>query len=103
MPALIGRFALGLSALLVSTSLLACKKKVDADQCTQLIDRYATLVVRERFPDASAEQVQAEQTRERDEARGDENFRSCVSEVTEMEFKCAMSAQTTGALEKCLE
>jgi len=102
-PSLIGRLAVGLAVLLASTSLFACKKKVDADQCTQLIDRYATLVVRERFPDASAEQVQAEQARERDEARGDENFRSCVSEVTELEFKCAMSAQTTGALEKCLE
>jgi len=84
-------------------ALLACKKKVDADQCTQLIDRYATLVVRERFADASAEFIKSEQARERDEARGDENFRSCVSEVTEKEFNCAMSAQSTGALEKCLE
>ncbi|WP_394823735.1 hypothetical protein [Pendulispora albinea] len=86
-----------------SVSVAGCKKKVDADQCNQLIDRYATLVVRERYADASVEQLKSEQQRERDEARGDENFRSCVSEVTEKEFNCAMKADSPQSLEKCLE
>ncbi|HWL84195.1 MAG TPA: hypothetical protein VNO21_00150 [Polyangiaceae bacterium] len=94
----------GIWLFLISLLFLSgCKKKVDAEQCDQLIDRYATLVVRERFPDAPAEQIQREQARERDEARGDENFRSCVSEVTMQEFDCAMKAPSAASIEKCLE
>jgi hypothetical protein len=90
-------------AIAVAVLATGCKKKVDASQCNQLIDRYATLVVSERHPDASADQIKSEQLRERDEARGDDNFRSCVSEVTRLEFDCAMAAKTTAAFEKCLE
>ncbi len=90
-------------ALFSVLAVAGCKKKVDSEQCDRLIDRYASLVVQERLKDAPPEQIKAEQAREREEARGDENFRSCVSEVTEQEFDCAMKAQTTASLEKCLE
>jgi hypothetical protein len=80
-----------------------CKAKVSATQCDQLLDRYATLVVRERYPDASADRVRAEQEREKGEARGDDGFKNCSSEVSQIEFDCAMRAGTADALEKCLE
>jgi hypothetical protein len=81
----------------------ACKTKASASQCDQLIDRYATLVVTEKFADASAAQIQTEQTREKSAARGDDAFKNCSSEVSQAEFECAMRAPTPDAFEKCLE
>lgn len=90
-------------AVLVALVFPGCKKKITAAQCTELIDRYATLVVTERFPDATPEQIEAEQRRERSEARGDDNFRSCVAEITRVEFDCAMAKTKVTDFEKCLE
>jgi hypothetical protein len=82
---------------------LACKSKASTTQCDQLIDRYAELVVMEKFPDASADLVRSERERERREARGDDAFKNCSSEVSQSEFACAMRATNADALEKCLE
>jgi hypothetical protein len=82
---------------------VACHSKASASQCDQLIDRYATLVVREKLPDASPAEIQAEQQREKGEARGDDAFRNCSSEVSQAEFECAMRASTADLFEKCLE
>lgn len=91
---------LALVSLLV---LASCKKKIAQPDCERLIDRYATLVVTERDRDASASTIKTEQAAFRDEAKGDENFQSCESKVTRVEFDCAMSASTADAFEKCLE
>jgi hypothetical protein len=80
-----------------------CKPKASGAQCDQLLERYAQLVVTERFADASAEQIKAEREREKSEARGDDAFKNCSSEVSQAEFACAMRAPTADALEKCLE
>jgi hypothetical protein len=80
-----------------------CKPKATPAQCDQLIERYAELVVKEKFPDASAEGIKAEQDREKTEARGDDAFKNCPSEVSRAELDCAMRAPTTDAFEKCLE
>lgn len=79
-----------------------CKKKVSAKQCDELLDRFSELVVKEHFPDAGPEQVAAERTRERAEAKGDE-LKNCTSEVQPEEHACAMKATTSEALIKCLE
>jgi hypothetical protein len=71
--------------------------------CEHLLDRYARLVVIERFPDGSADEVDRELRRERAEARGDDAFKNCSSEVSRAELECAMTAATADALEKCLE
>ncbi len=81
----------------------ACKPKASVSQCDELIARYAQIVVTEKYPDASAQQVAAEQERERAEARGDDAFKNCSSEVSQAEFACAMRAPTANAFEKCLE
>jgi hypothetical protein len=80
-----------------------CKAKVSGAQCDQLLDRYAQLVVTEKYPDASAAQIEAERGRERSEARGDDAFKNCSSEVSRAEFECAMKAATAEAFLKCLE
>jgi hypothetical protein len=80
-----------------------CKEKANAADCERLLERYARLVVTEKDPDASAERIQAEEQREKGEARGDDAFKNCSSEVSRRELDCAMRAPTADALEKCLE
>jgi hypothetical protein len=87
----------------IAVGALGCKAKVSPSQCDQLLDRYASLVVREKYPDAAPDQVRTEQQREKGEARGDDGFKNCSSEVSLPEFDCAMRASTADALEKCLE
>jgi hypothetical protein len=80
-----------------------CKKKVTQAQCEELLDRYATLVVREKLKDAPPEQIAAEQAREREAARSDDDFKNCTTELSTEDYACAMKASTADALEKCLE
>jgi hypothetical protein len=85
------------------SSLAGCRPKASAAECEQLLDRYAELVVSSRDADASAAQIEAERLREKSEARGDDAFKNCSSEVSRAEFECAMRAANVDALEKCLE
>jgi hypothetical protein len=82
---------------------LGCKPKATSSECDALLDRYAQLVVLEKFPDASATQIEGERARERTEARGDDAFKNCSSEVSRAELECAMKATTPDAMLKCLE
>jgi hypothetical protein len=90
----------GLASLGSSTS---CKRKVSQTQCDQLLDRFSELVVKERMPDAGADALAAERVRERGEAKNDDAFKNCTSEVQADEHACAMKAVTSEALIKCLE
>ncbi len=94
------RLALVLGA---TPCVLACKPKASAAQCDGLLERYAGLVVTAKYPDASAEQIQAEREREKGEARSDDAFKNCSSQVSQAEFECAMHAPNADAFEKCLE
>jgi hypothetical protein len=80
-----------------------CKPKASSAECDGLLDRYAQLVVIEKYPDASSVQIDAERTRERTEARGDDAFKNCSSEVSRTELECAMKATSSEAMLKCLE
>jgi len=84
-------------------TIAACKKKVSQAECDKMIDRFAVLVVKERIKDAPPEMIKAEQDRERQEARGDEAFRNCTSEVAPEDYTCAMKTETSEAFLKCLE
>lgn len=93
------------AGVLVAASLVsaACRKKVTSKQCDELLDHFAELVVRERFPDAGAETVAAERARERQEAKAADELKNCSSEVQLEEHACAMKAETSEAVIKCLE
>jgi hypothetical protein len=105
-PALIAAACRSLPLCVVALALastMGCKPKASGAQCDQLLDRYAQLVVTERFADAGPEQIKAERDREKSEARGDDAFKNCSSEVSQTEFDCAMRATSADAVEKCLE
>lgn len=91
-----------LVASLALGAMTSCKRKVSEKQCDELLDRFAEMVVKERFPDAGPEVVAAERLRERTEAKGDE-LRNCTSEVQAEEHACAMKAKSSEALIKCIE
>jgi hypothetical protein len=83
--------------------LVSCKRKVTRQECDALVDRFAYLVVTEREKEARPEQIQAEQARERAEARSDDAFRNCTSEIAREDYACAMRADTSDAIIRCLE
>lgn len=99
MPALTRAMVIAASLVLAT----ACSKKVTQTQCDAILDRYAELVVKETKLDASADEVKAEQARERAEAKSDDAFRNCTSEIEPADYDCAMKATSADALEKCLE
>jgi hypothetical protein len=82
---------------------MSCRKKVSQKQCDELLDRFSELVVKERMPDAGAEALASERVRERGEAKSDDAFKNCTSEVQLDEHACAMKAASSEALIKCLE
>jgi len=92
-----------LGAAASAAGLGGCRPKATPSECDALIDRYASLVVKETLPDAGPDRIKAEQEREKSEARGDDAFKNCSSEVSRVEFDCAMRAATSSAFEKCLE
>jgi len=93
------------TAVIVTAALgaSACKKKASSSECDALLDHFAELVVKERFPDAGAEVVAKERAREREEAKAADELKNCTSEVTTAEHACAMKAATSEAVIKCLE
>jgi len=90
-------------AALVGAVSGGCKERVTRAQCDEVLTRFAELVVKEKSPKASAEVIKAEQTRERDEAARDDNFKNCTTELRADEYRCAMAATTAEGLIKCLE
>ena len=89
---------------LVATAAVAgCRKHVTQAQCDEMVGHYAELVVRERFPDASADTIAKEKEREQGEARADDGFKNCTTELEPSDHACAMAATTPDALETCLK
>jgi hypothetical protein len=80
-----------------------CREKVTAAQCEALIGRYAELVVRDKMPGASDEIIKGELKTVREEAKSEDAFHNCTTEVGPKEYACAMAAATPDAVEKCLE
>ena len=89
--------------LVAATAVVGCRKHVTQAQCDEIVGHYAELVVHEKFPDASAETTAKEKEREQGEARGDEGFKNCTTELEPSDHACAMAATTPDALENCLK
>ena len=92
-----------LLAALLGGAAFVWRQKVSQAQCDALLDHYAEVVTKERFPDAGAQEIAAEKQRERSEARRSDDFKNCTSEVQSAEHDCAMKATTSDAVIKCLE
>ncbi|HVJ88704.1 MAG TPA: hypothetical protein VM580_02805 [Labilithrix sp.] len=98
---MVARFAL--LCVVAALPFAGCAKKISQAECDQLLDHFAELVVKERFADAGPDVIEAERARERQEAKRADEFKNCTSEVQAKEHDCAMKAQSSDALIKCLE
>lgn len=92
-----------LVVLVLLACLSGCRQKISPSQCNQMLDHFADLVVKERFADAGAETLEAERARERRDAKTADEFKNCPTQVQANEHDCAMKAETSDALIKCLE
>src|SRR5438552_2469703 len=85
-------------AALVASALVAagCDRKLEKQECVQLLDRYTELLVKDEEPEAAPERIAQAQARARaaahKEARFD--FSSCSSRVARRQYECAMNAPT---------
>ncbi len=96
------RAMLVLAAVAVlGSSAAGCKKKVTQTQCNELLDRYASLLMQSKPKDAAPDDLTEEKIRE--EARNDDDFRNCTTELSTEDYACAMKAGTADDLVKCLE
>jgi hypothetical protein len=82
---------------------LGCHEKITGRECEALVDRYAELVVLRKMPGAPREVVEKAQKLVIEEAKGDEGFRNCTTQIGKSEYACAMAAMTPEAIESCLE
>jgi hypothetical protein len=100
----LGGSLLALAAVVApGASATGCAKKASQQQCDQLLDRFAELVVKEQFADAGPAEIAKERERERGEAKADPSFTNCTSEVQPSEADCAMKASSSEGMIKCLE
>jgi hypothetical protein len=99
----LARIAQPLLASCVLVIVAGCSKKATQSECDELIERYATLVVSEQNPEASPAVVAAERDRARKQARADDDFKNCTTEVEAKDYRCAKAAKTAETLLKCLE
>ncbi len=96
----LSRLAFGVGVVVV---LAGCRRKATETQCDALVDRYAELAMKEQYPDAAPGEIDSQKKRVRDEAKNDDDFKNCTSEVEAADYECAMKATTTEAIERCLE
>lgn len=91
----------GIALTLVVLS--ACRRKATEAQCDALVDHYAELAMKEQFPDAAPTEIEAQKKHVREEAKRDDDFKNCTSEVEAADYACAMKATSTDGIEHCLE
>jgi hypothetical protein len=96
----LNRLAFGVGIAVV---LVGCHRKASQTQCDALVDHYSELAMKEQFPDAAPADIEAQKKVVRDEAKNDDDFKNCTSEVEVTDYDCAMKATTTDAIEHCLE
>jgi hypothetical protein len=88
---------------MLGATLMACSRHATASECTDLLDRYVELLVREQDPRAPDTEIARQKGLTREKAEKDIAFASCPNEVSAKGARCAMSAGSVDEFEKCLE
>jgi len=89
-----------LGALLLLAA--GCGRRVEPNECQQLLDHYVELLLRDDRPKSSAGEVLRLQQEARKKAEHDPAFHECSQRVSRTSFDCAMDAQDANRLEQCL-
>ena len=89
--------------LVLASSATGCTKHATSAECSELLDRYVELLVREQDPKANDREISTKKGLTKEKAEHDPAFVNCPNEVTARQLRCAMSAPNVDELEKCLE
>jgi len=95
------RFAGGASlaaALLVP----ACSEPLTPDECTQLLDKYTELLVRQKNSAVTEEELIKARHDARSNARSSRDFSKCGTKLSRRQYRCAMEAPSVDEMERCL-
>jgi len=82
--------------------LCSCGKRLEVEECSQLLDRYVELLAQGDRPAATAGELLRLQQEARKKAARDPAFAECSNRVSRRAFDCAMSANDANLLEQCL-
>lgn len=93
-------WALVAAALALATT--GCGKRLETNECQQLLDHYVELLLRDDRPKSSAGEILRLQQEARKKAQRDPAFRECSQRVSRRSFDCAMGADDANRLEQCL-
>lgn len=91
-----------LVGLIFAALTCTCARPLSADECTQLLDHYTTLLARSRDSQVRPEQVEDVVAQARRKASQDPEFSQCTAKVSRRKWTCAMAAPSVDAVEKCL-
>lgn len=80
----------------------ACGQPLSNDECLELLDRYTSLLARQRNREASDELVERARLEAREKAATDPHFRQCPAKVSRRQWLCAMAAPSVDEIERCL-
>jgi hypothetical protein len=98
-----GRGPACVSVVLLPLGLAGCSRHASVPECSALLDRYVELLVKERDPQASDDEMTKQKQGTRAKAATDPSFAACPGEVTKDGVACAMAAPNVDEFEKCLE
>jgi hypothetical protein len=98
-----GRAPASAGVVLLLFELGGCSRHASAPECSALLDRYVELLVKERDPQASDDEMAKQKQGTRAKAATDPSFAACPGEVTKDGVACAMAAPNVDEFEKCLE
>jgi hypothetical protein len=97
------------AVLVLGFAVAGCKGKVNAGECTQMLDRYVDMTIAAQ-PDLAAlppAQQQIARDMKREVKKGEKSYRQveeqCEREVSRSEYDCAMKAPTPNDWEACIE
>jgi hypothetical protein len=82
--------------------LVGCGKRLQTNECQELLDHYVELLLRDDRPKSSAGEIMRLQQEARKKAERDPAFHECSSRVSRRNFDCAMAAEDPNRLEQCL-
>jgi hypothetical protein len=97
------RFKTALIATFGPGFVAACGRYASAADCSELLDRYVELLVREQSPSADDGEIAAQKRATREKAAHDPSFASCPKELRASAVRCAMGAPSVDEFEKCIE
>lgn len=88
--------------LLLALSAIGCARRLTEDECRELLDRYAMLLIRGADPSLSSLEVDRLRLEAQRRFTTGPGREQCAVKVSRRAYRCAMSAGSTDAIERCL-